>query len=148
MKANLSLLAFAVAAVLLTTAACSKDPEVAKREYVRSGDTYVANKQYREAIVEYRNAVQQDPRFGEARSKLAEAYFQIGDIENAFREYVRAADLLPNDVRAQLKAGDMLLAAKRYEDESPGRQSHRDRSRTCRSADSQGQCVGRSQQHR
>jgi tetratricopeptide (TPR) repeat protein len=116
MKANLSILAFAAAAVLLTTAACSKDPEVAKREYVRSGDTYVAKKQYREAIVEYRNAVQQDPRFGEARSKLAEAYFQVGDIENAFREYIRAADLLPNDATAQLKAGEMLLAAKRYED--------------------------------
>ena len=116
MKANLSILAVAAAAVLLTTAACSKDPEVAKREYVRSGDTYVAKKQYREAIVEYRNAIQQDPRFGEARSKLAEAYFQIGDIENAFREYIRAADILENDVRAQLKAGDMLLAAKRYED--------------------------------
>jgi tetratricopeptide (TPR) repeat protein len=116
MKATLSILASLAAAVVLTTAACSKDPEVAKREYVRSGDTYVANKQYREAIVEYRNAVQQDPRFGEARSKLAEAYFQAGDIENAFREYIRAADLLPNDVTAQLKAGEILLAAKRYED--------------------------------
>jgi len=116
MKANLSILTFAAAAALFTTVACSKDPEVAKREYVRSGDAYVTKQQYREAIVEYRNAVQQDVRFGEARSKLAEAYFQVGDIENAFREYIRAADLLPNDVTAQLKAGDMLLAAKRYED--------------------------------
>src|SRR6185503_13368571 len=99
MKANLSSITFvAAAAILLATTSCSKDPEVAKREYVRSGDAYVAKKQYREAIVEYRNAVQQDPRFGEARSKLAEAYFQVGDIENAFREYIRAADLLPKDV--------------------------------------------------
>ena len=34
---------------------------------------YFAQKKYHEAIVQYRNAVQQDARFGEARYKLAEA---------------------------------------------------------------------------
>ena len=53
---------------------CSKDPEVAKREYLSSGDAYVEQKKYAEAIVEYRNAIQQDPKFGQARYKLAEAY--------------------------------------------------------------------------
>ena len=118
MNVKVSLGAFLLgpAAILLLTAGCSKDPEVAKREYVRSGDAYVAKKQYKEAVVEYRNAVQRDPRFGEARAKLADAYFQTGEVENAFREYIRAADLLPNDVTAQLKAGEMLLVGKRYED--------------------------------
>ncbi len=66
MKNNTSL----VIALLLCSgvaAGCSKDPEVAKREYLRSGDAYVEEKKYKEAIIEYRNAVQQDPRFGEAR---------------------------------------------------------------------------------
>ena len=31
---------------------CSKDPEVAKREYVSSGDKYVEEKKYAEAVVE------------------------------------------------------------------------------------------------
>jgi tetratricopeptide (TPR) repeat protein len=115
-KVSLGAFLLAPAAILLVTAGCSKDPEVAKREYVRSGDAYVAKKQYKEAVVEYRNAVQRDPRFGEARAKLADAYFQTGEVENAFREYIRAADLLPNDVTAQLKAGEMLLVGKRYED--------------------------------
>jgi len=118
MKANLSCIAFvpALLFVFFVASACSNDPEVAKREYVRSGDAYVVKKQYKEAVVEYRNAVQRDPRFGEARAKLADAYFQVGDVENAFREYIRAADALPNDVSAQLKAGQMLLVGKRYED--------------------------------
>ena len=50
---------------------CAKDREVAKRAYLKSGDTYFAQKKYNEAIVQYRNAVQQDPRFGEVRYKLA-----------------------------------------------------------------------------
>jgi hypothetical protein len=47
----------AVVAGLLAIAACSKDPEVAKQEYLRSGDDYYAQKKFREAIIEYRNAV-------------------------------------------------------------------------------------------
>jgi tetratricopeptide (TPR) repeat protein len=100
----------------LTLAGCSKDPEVAKRDFVRSGDSYVAAKQYREAVVEYRNAVQQDPRFAEARQKLAATYLQLGDLNSAFQEYVRAADLLPQDADAQVKVGEMLLVGRHFED--------------------------------
>ena len=101
---------------VLALAGCSKDPEVAKREYVQSGDAYVAQKKLREAVVEYRNAVQQDPRFGEARLKLAQTYLELGDIGNSFREYVRAADLMPADVDAQVRVGEMLLVARQFED--------------------------------
>ena len=34
---------------LAATGACGKDPEAARREYVRSGDRYVAEKKYQEA---------------------------------------------------------------------------------------------------
>ena len=70
-------------------------PERAKREFVESGDRLAARKEFRQAIVQYRNALQQDPRFGEARLKLADAYVQAGDPQSASAEYVRAADLLP-----------------------------------------------------
>src|SRR5687767_2511080 len=101
---------------LVGAAGCSKDPEVAKREYVASGDQYVEQKKYAEAVVEYRNAIQQDPKFGQARYKLAETYLQLNQPAEAFREYVRAADLMPEDVQAQLKTARMLLAAGRFLD--------------------------------
>ena len=75
-----------------------------------------AAKQYKEAIVEYRGAVQQDPQSGEARYKLAEAYVRDNDPAGAYREYVRAADLMPANLEAQLKAGQMLLLARQFED--------------------------------
>jgi tetratricopeptide (TPR) repeat protein len=105
--------------VLLVTAfavSCARDPEVAKREYMASGDRFLGEKKVREAIVQYRNALKQDPRFGEARFRLAEAYALDGDWRRAGREYVRAADLLPKDVSAQVKAGRVLLFARQYED--------------------------------
>ncbi len=102
--------------ILVCTSGCAEDPQVAKREYVRNGDSYVAQQKYREAVVEYRNAIQQDPRFAEARTKLAETYVKLGEPASAFGEYVRAADLLPDDVVAQVKAGQMLLRGRRFED--------------------------------
>ena len=78
----------------LVAGGCSSDPETAKRAFVKSGDQYVADKKYSEAIIQYRNAIQKDPKFGEARQKLADAYVQTGDLQNAGREYLRAADLL------------------------------------------------------
>ena len=106
----------ASAIALVVAAACSRDPETAKREYVKSGDGYMRDHKVAEAIVQYRNAVQQDPRFGEARKKLAEAYEQSGDVRSAFVEYVRASDLLPADVALQVKAGNLLLLVGQFED--------------------------------
>jgi len=103
-------------AVSLAAAACRKDPEFAKKEYLKSGNRYMESGKIAEAIVQYRNAVQQDPRFGEARLKLAEAYIKKGDAQRAYGEYIRAADLMPNDPKLQVQAGTLLLMRGRFED--------------------------------
>src|SRR5262245_7492806 len=109
-------LLMAMAIGLFTLPACSKDPQVAKHEYVKSGDAYLAQKKYREAIVEYRNAVQQDPQFVEARQKLADTYMELGDLRSGFQEYVRLADLQPKNADTQVKVGEMLLVGRNFED--------------------------------
>ena len=96
-----------VSVIAGSAAGCSKNAQ----QYLQSGNTYVGQQKYLEAVVEYRNAIQKDPRSGEARYRLAETYEQLGDSESAFREYVRAADLLPANKEAQLKAGASLLMA-------------------------------------
>src|SRR5262245_21773952 len=103
-----------LAALAFGAASCSRDPQKLKRSYMESGDRYVAQKSYTEAIVQYRNAVNQDGAFGEARAKLASAYQATGDLRNALRESVRAADLMPDNTDAQLHAGGLLLAAGLY----------------------------------
>jgi len=50
------------------------------------------------------------------RLKLGDAYVSVGDLRNALREYVRAADLLPDSADAHLKAGRLLLLARQFED--------------------------------
>jgi uncharacterized protein (TIGR02996 family) len=109
-------IAVVVIALAAMVSSCKKDPEVAKREYFASGNKYFDQQQYKEAVVQYRNAVQQDPKFGDARLKLAETYQKLNDYRNAYREYIHAADLLPNNAEVQLKAGTLLLLAGQAED--------------------------------
>jgi Tfp pilus assembly protein PilF len=98
--------------VVVAAAACFTDPSVKKQTFLESGDRYFKEGQYRHAVIEYRNAIAIDARFGQARSQLAETYVRLGEPSNALSEYVRAADLLPNDFDLQIKAGAYQLAAR------------------------------------
>lgn len=102
----------AVSAVLSTS--CSRDVEKAKREHVERGDRYMTDKNVEAAIIEYRNAVQQDPRFGEAYRKLATAYLTRGDAAEAVGAAVQAAELLPDAEDVQIDAGALLLVTGKF----------------------------------
>jgi tetratricopeptide (TPR) repeat protein len=82
--------------------------------HVKRAEEYAAKKDFANAIVEYRSALQQDPKLGTARLKLGDIYAQISDGQNAYREYVRAADTMPDNIDAQLKAGALLLLSNQY----------------------------------
>ncbi|HMF27402.1 MAG TPA: tetratricopeptide repeat protein, partial [Candidatus Cybelea sp.] len=83
-------------------------------DHARRADDFAAKKDFANAIVEYRMALQLDPKLGPARLKLGDIYAQISDGQNAYREYVRAADTMPDNIDAQLKAGALLLLANQY----------------------------------
>jgi tetratricopeptide (TPR) repeat protein len=115
MMSRLSRSFASLALLTMATAACSKDVEQAKREYVERGNRYMNDRNVEAAIIEYRNAVQQDPRFGDAYRKLAAAHLLRGDAKEAVRAAVTAADLLPNVPEAQVEAGSLLLLAGGFE---------------------------------
>jgi tetratricopeptide (TPR) repeat protein len=102
--------------LLAVTGIACTSPDVRKQRYFESGNRHFDNGEFPTAIIEYRNAVQVDATFGAARKRLAESYTKIGDLPHALDEYVKAADLLPEDVDVQLTAGTLLLAARRLED--------------------------------
>src|SRR5689334_6318533 len=75
----------------LLTCGCFGDPHAKILKYTQSGDSYAAAGKLSEAVIEYRNAIQLDPRAAAVRVKLAEIYVQQGDAAKALDEYVRAA---------------------------------------------------------
>ena len=114
MSSRSFVLAVGVLAASLSVTSCSRDPHKLKLKYVAAGDALVTQKKHSEAIIQYRNAVAQDGNYGEARLKLGSAYQEVGDFPNAYREFIRAADLLPDNVDAQLRAGSLRLSAGEY----------------------------------
>ena len=92
------------------------DPEAAKQRYLENGRRLAAEKRYAEAILEYRNALQIDDKFGVARLGLADALAASGNPEGAYREYQRAADLMPANADVQKKAATFLFMAGQFED--------------------------------
>jgi tetratricopeptide (TPR) repeat protein len=87
-----------------------------KEDFVASGDHYMADRKYAEAAVEYKNAVSLDEQFGEARLGLAGAHLSLGEYRAAMEEFLRAAELLPEDAAAQLQAARFLLLSRRFDE--------------------------------
>lgn len=113
---NRGLITAAALLITLAVMACKADPQAEARKYVAKGNQQITERKFAEAVIEYRRAVQADPRLGEARLQLASAYASAGDGPNALKEYARAADLMPDDNATQLKAGSFMLFAGRYQD--------------------------------
>lgn len=106
----------AMALYVMGATACSQNDEEVKQQYFANGNALFDQGNFADAVVEYRNAVQVDGQFGEARYRLAEAYAELGNVERAVPEYIRAADLLPQNIDAQIKAGAVLLLGGQFED--------------------------------
>ena len=109
---------FVLSAVAITAllSGCKSDPQATAREHFEKGNQQVAQQKFPEAIIEYRRAIQSDPRLGPARLQLAHAYASTGDGANALKEYARAAELMPDDDDAQIKAGNFMLLAGQFAD--------------------------------
>lgn len=96
--------------------ACRQDPAATAAAFVASGDRYVEKQQYREAILEYRNALEHQPDAAAVHSKLARAHDAAGEPDKALAALAKVAALDETDVHANLRVSQALLAAGRFEE--------------------------------
>jgi len=97
---------------------CTRDPNVRKQKYFESGDKYFAQGKYREAVIQYSNAIQIDPRFAQAHYQLSQAYLKLGDSQRAYPELARTVELAPDNYRARTDMANLLVTV-RNPDGSP-----------------------------
>ena len=105
----------AAALALGGLAACTRHDAAA---YIASANSYIAKADYKAAIIEIKNALQEAPDNTEARMLLARALFATGDIAGAETEVRKAIDqrapddetypLLAKTLVAQGKFGNLL----------------------------------------
>lgn len=107
-----------VIALLAVLSGCASEAEKKARHYQRAMD-YIAEKSYKEAVIELKNAVQLDPRnqFGpdnsQAQFELGEIYLKMKEMDQAARSYADAIKSDPENFNAHLKLGKILISARR-----------------------------------
>jgi tetratricopeptide (TPR) repeat protein len=116
-----------IVAALLALVSCSRDPNVAKKHYLDSGNKYFDKGRYKEAAIQYRNALQKDQRYGEGHYHLALTYLKLAQLAGAVHELRVSQELLKKDGPegvdhwdAVVKLSEIYLAAahsKEYMDE-------------------------------
>src|SRR5581483_10083759 len=84
-----------VTATILALSSCNRDPNVAKKRYLESGNKYFERGNYKAAILMYRDALQKDKKYGEAHYRLGLVYLKQNAIQEAVRSMLRAVEFLP-----------------------------------------------------
>src|SRR5208283_1967616 len=77
--------------------------EQKKAAYLEKGDKFYSEKQYKEAIIEYRNVLQIDANNVDVRRKLALSYYSVEDFGNALHYLLEVRDEHPDDLDIRLK---------------------------------------------
>jgi tetratricopeptide (TPR) repeat protein len=103
-----------IAIVLLTSltlVSCRRDPNTAKKQYLESGNKYFDRGRYKEAVIQYQNAVKIDPKFGPVRYKLGLVYLKAkpAQIAQAVKSFRVAVELLKDNPAYQEEYKDSLV---------------------------------------
>jgi tetratricopeptide (TPR) repeat protein len=103
--------AFLTALLIVTLAlsGCS-NTEVAKAEHVKRGESFLKDKKFQEATIEFRNAIQLDERFASAHWGLARAYEGLQRWGEMVEELRKTVELDANNLDARVKLGNFYLA--------------------------------------
>src|SRR5258705_11101958 len=109
-------LLFILTLILGVFAGCSRDPNVRKQKYFESGQRYFEKGKFREAAIQYSNAIQVDGRFSDAHYHLGLTYLRLGEPNRAFQELQRSVELDPTNYAARVDMANMLIAAKFFKE--------------------------------
>lgn len=106
----------AIFVALATLSGCHSNPDVAKQKYLESGKHYSAEGKWREATIQFSNALKIDRNFPEAHYELAKTYLHMGQLGPAYAEFQHTVDLDPTNFAARISLANLLLAGGRIDD--------------------------------
>lgn len=97
MKSLSVLVVVMLISLVVTLAGCSSEEEK-KISHFEKGKSYLDKGENKKAELEFRSAIQIDPKFVDAYERLGEAYMKLGDPRGAFREYTMVTRLDPEKI--------------------------------------------------
>lgn len=94
--------------LLPAVAACQGKAEKVQK-LLQSGKGFFDRGQYNEALIQFKNVIQQDPESSEGHYELGRCYLQLKNPVEAFRAFQRAVELDPAYRDAQRQLGNLSL---------------------------------------
>jgi tetratricopeptide (TPR) repeat protein len=88
-------------------ASCRQSPQ----QYLAKGNTFFAAGKYDDAIINYKKAIQRDPKFGEGYYRLGLAQLKTGKSRDAYAALNTSNALLPDRVDVKVTLADFMLPA-------------------------------------
>src|SRR5436305_12685223 len=79
---------------------CNRDPNVRKQKYLESGQRYASEGKYREASLQFYNALKTDKTFGPAHYELGKTFLKMGMPTQAYPELQMAVAQTPQNMDA------------------------------------------------
>ena len=98
--------------LLLWLGACNNQ---SKEGLLQEGITYARNGNYRGAVVLFKNALEKDQNYFEARFQLADAYLKTGKYERSEKEFLKVQRQAPNNPELPLKLAEIYLHTSRVD---------------------------------
>ena len=99
---------FVVLFAAFAMSACTT-PEKAKAQHVASGQAFLKDKKFQEAVLEFRGALQIDEKLADAHWGLANAYEGLQRYQEAFDEMRQTAALDPNNLDVRVRLGNYYI---------------------------------------
>ena len=102
-------------AVILLLFGCSQSPQAREVKYLDKGRKEFQKKNYTNAILHFKTAMQAQPRDAEPYYQLGLAYLASNDFNSAASHFRKASELNPKHVGAQLKLAELMAASRSRE---------------------------------
>jgi tetratricopeptide (TPR) repeat protein len=101
---------------MIVLAGCRSNPNIRKQKYLESGKRFSAEGKYKEASIQYLNALRVDSDYPDAHYQLAQTYERMGRFSAACEELQRTLDSQPANYQARIDLGNLLFAEGRTDE--------------------------------
>jgi len=92
--------------------ASSQDPVVISIAVGNIGGIYLREKNFEKALKKFKESIRFNPMNRDAHVSLADAYYNLGDIEHTIDEWKTVIDLRPDDYMAYYKLAQLFVEAR------------------------------------